>query len=293
MADNVLKKGTKFPVSCVNEVFNAVKGKSSLAVLSQKVPVKFNGNRRFVFSMDGEVNFRGEGELHSAGKVGMTPVDMVPIEVEYGARVTEDFMYAEEDERLEILKDFNAGFSNKLARGLDIGAMHGVNPRTGKTSNLITQHFDKNTTNTVTYDAATCDENIEEAVEKIGDYDVTGIVMAKSFASAMAKLENGAAGRKYPELAWGNQPKEVNGIPTSVNSTVDFGTSKDKAIVGDFANAFKWGYAKDVEMEIIPYGDPDNTGVDLKAEGSVYIRATAYIGWAIMDENAFSRVVVE
>ena len=51
MADNVLKKGTKFPVSCVNEVFNAVKGKSSLAVLSQKVPVKFNGNRRFVFSI--------------------------------------------------------------------------------------------------------------------------------------------------------------------------------------------------------------------------------------------------
>lgn len=291
MAD-VLNKGANFPVQCVNDVFNAVRGKSSLAKLAAKVPVAFNGTRRFTFSMDNEVNFRGENDLHAAGGVTFKPVDMVPIEVEYGARVTEHFMYASEEEKIEILKEFNDGFSVKLARGLDIGAFHGVNPRTGETSNLVTQYFDKGT-KTVPYVAASCDDNVEDAIEKIGDHDVTGIAMAKPFASAMAKLENAQGGKKYPEMAWGGQPKEVNGVPTSVNSTVDYGTSKDMAIVGDFANAFKWGYAKDVKMVVIPYGDPDNTGVDLQAAGQVYIRATAFIGWAIMDENAFARVIAE
>lgn len=291
MAD-VLSKGANFPVQCVNDVFNSVRGKSSLAKLAAKVPVAFNGNRRFTFSMDDEVNFRGEKELHTAGSLSFKPVDMVPIEVEYGARVTEHFMYASEEEKIEILKDFNEGFAAKLARGLDIGAFHGFNPRTGAASALVTQHFDMGE-NTVPYVAASCDNNVEDAIEKIGDYDVTGIAMSKTFATAMAKLENAQGGKKYPELAWGGQPKEVNGVPASVNSTVSFGDSKDMAIVGDFANAFKWGYAKDVSMEVIPYGDPDNTKVDLKAAGQVYIRATAFIGWAIMDEKAFARVITE
>ena len=32
----------------------------------------------------------------------------------------------------------------------------------------------------VDYAAATCDANVEDAIEKIGDYDVTGIAMAKT-----------------------------------------------------------------------------------------------------------------
>ena len=290
MPETVLKKGSKFPVACVNDVFNTVKGKSTLAILAQKVPVKFNGNRRFTFAMDGEVNFKGENDLHSAGKVSMTPVDMVPIEVEYGARVSKDFMHAAEEEKLEILKEFNEGFAGKLARGLDIGAFHGVNPRTGNACAQITQHLDKGT-KTVSYDAAKCDDNVDDAIALIGDYDVTGIAMAKTFSSAMSKLTGPTGAKLYPELKWGGQPKEVNGVPTSVNSTVSYNDSIDEAIVGDFANAIKWGYAKDVEMEVIPYGDPDNTKVDLQAAGQVYIRATAYIGWAIMDENAFARIV--
>ena len=120
---------------------------------------------------------------------------------------------------------------------------------------------------------------------------MTGIAMAKTFSSSLAKLEGPNGGKKYPELAWGGQPKSVNGVPASINSTVSYGESKDMAIVGDFANCFKWGYAKQIPMEVIPYGDPDNTGKDLKGHNQVYIRAEAYIGWAILDEKAFARVV--
>lgn len=289
---NTLSKGTMFPEEIVSDLFNKVKGKSSLAVLSEQIPVAFNGNEIFTFSMDDEVNIVGENDPKPAGSVTVAPVKVVPIKIEYGTRVSDEFMYATKEKKLDVLTAFNVGFSKKVARGLDIMAMHGVNPRTGTESALITHSFDKGT-NTVPYDAATCDDNVEDAIEKIGDYDVTGIAMAKTFASAMGKLENGNGGKLYPELSWGGQPKAINGVPASVNSTVSFGDSKDMAIVGDFANCFKWGYAKKIPMEVIPYGDPDNTGKDLKGHNQVYIRAEVYIGWAILDQDAFARVVDE
>lgn len=287
---NTTSKNNLFPESVVKDLFSKAVGKSSLAKLCAQSPVKFNGNTIFVFSMDDEVALIGENEAKSGGNITFAPVKMVPVKVEYGARVSDEFMYASEEEQLDILTAFNDGFSKKVARGLDIMAMHGVNPRTGTASNLITQYFDKGTL-TVEYHADSPDADIEDAVGKLGDVDVTGLAMAKTFASAMAKLNGPTTGKLYPELAWGGQPESVNGVPTSVNSTVSFGTSKDMAIIGDFENRFKWGYAKEIPLEVIPYGDPDNTGKDLKGHNQVYLRAEAYIGWAILDEKAFCRVV--
>lgn len=287
---SVQNMGTMFPAKCVEQVFNAVRGKSSIVALSEQIPVAFTGSDLFVFQMDQEVALVGESEAKGHGGITVAPAKVVPVKIEYGARVSDEFMNASEEKKLEILKGFNDGFAKKLARGLDIMAMHGVNPRTGEASDLIKYYFDKGT-QTINYAAASCDDNVEDAVEKIGDYDVTGIAMAKTFASAMGKLEGPNGAKLYPELKWGGQPKAVNGVAASVNSTVSFGGSKDMAIVGDFANMFKWGYAKNVKMEVIPYGDPDNTGKDLKGHNQVYIRAEAYIGWAILDENAFARVV--
>ncbi len=75
------------------------------------------------------------------------------------------------------------------------------------------------------------------------------------------------------------------------NLTVTGGTAEaDHAIVGDFENRFKWGYADNIPMEIIQYGDPDGAGRDLKAHNEIRLRAEAYIGWGILDEKAFARV---
>lgn len=75
-----------------------------------------------------------------------------------------------------------------------------------------------------------------------------------------------------------------------VNKTVAVG-NVDQAIVGDFAGSFRWGYAKNIPMEIIQYGDPDNSGNDLKGYNQVYLRAEVYLGWGILDPNAFARII--
>ena len=285
-----LNMSSLFDPELVKELFNRVRGKSSLATLCKKSPVSFVGNKVFTFSMDNEVALTAEGEARSHGGITVAPVKIAPLEVEYGARVSARFMDAAEEEQLDILEAFNEGFSEKLARGIDIMAFHGVNPRTGEASPLITSYFDK-ISQTATYDASAPDNAVDDAIALIGDFDATGIAMAKSLASALGKMRNENGTKMYPDLAWGGNPKEVNGIASSVNSTVSFGDSNDMAIVGDFANCVKWGYAKEVRLEVIPYGDPDNSGKDLAGHGQVYLRATAYVGWGILAEDAFARVV--
>lgn len=88
----------------------------------------------------------------------------------------------------------------------------------------------------------------------------------------------------------GANPGSLNGTACDVNSTVNFNKGTDRAIVGDFARAFKWGYAKELPLEVIPYGDPDNSGRDLKGHNEVYLRTEAYIGFAILDPKAFAAV---
>ena len=61
-------------------------------------------------------------------------------------------------------------------------------------------------------------------------------------------------------------------------------------VIGDFTNAFRWGYAENIPLEIIEYGDPDGQG-DLKRQNQIELRSEAYIGWGILDARSFVRVV--
>lgn len=286
-----LEMSTNFPPKVVAGMFNTVRGKSSLAKLAQQMPVAFTGNSIFTFAMDTDVAIVAESGEKAAGGVTAAPVTIQPIKIEYGARVSDEFMYAAEEDQLNIIENFSEGFARKLARAIDIIGMHGMNPRTLQVSQLVTSYIDDDAA-TVEYDSTSdsADAKVEEAVGKLGAYDATGIALSKGFAADLAKLTaNGV--KLYPELAWGGQPEALNGLACSVNSTVDAG-DVDLAIVGDFS-AFRWGYAKQIPMEVIQYGDPDNTGKDLKGHNQVYLRAEAYIGCAVLDSNAFVCIVAE
>lgn len=297
-----LEKGTLFQPELVGDLINKVKGKSSLALMSQQVPVAFNGNKEFTFTMDKEIDVVAESGAKSHGGVTIAPVTIVPIKVEYGARVSDEFLYAAEEEKINILKAFNDGFATKVARGLDLMALHGVNPRTGAASTVIgTNHFDAKVTQTVGFSTASpdADGNIETAVGQIRDasYGVSGLIMAPAFASSLATTLASVNGpKKYPELAWGGNPDSINGLKTDINTTVyEMSGEVGMAVIGDFATGFKWGYAKKIPLEVIKYGNPDNDAEagDLKGHNQVYIRCELYLGWGILDANAFSRIIAE
>lgn len=287
----VLSKANLFNEQLVNDLFNKVKGKSSLAALSGQEAIPFNGTEQFVFSMDSEIDIVAENGKKSHGGITIDPVTIVPLKVEYGARVSDEFMYASDEVKIDMLTAFNEGFARKLAKGLDLMAIHGINPRSKAASDIIGNNcFEKKVTQSVAYTEADPDTNVETAVGMVqgADGEVNGLAMAPAFATALAKLKvNGV--KQFPELAWGSSPEFVNGLRADVNATVANG-GKNRAIVGDFANAFKWGYAKQIPLEIIQYGDPDGTGKDLKNYNQIYIRCEAYLGWGILAPESFAVV---
>ena len=287
-----ISKGTMFDPELVKDLIKKVKGKSSLAALNDQTPIPFTGTKEFVFSMDNEIDVVAENGKKTEGGISLEPVTIVPIKFEYGARISDEFMIATEEEQLDILTAFNDGFAQKTAKGLDLAAMHGINPRTGTASSVIGEnHFDAKVTQTVDYTSSTPDENLEDAIALVdgSEGDVTGFALSKTFGSAMAKVKaNGI--KQYPEFSFGASPATFSGIPTSVNKTISGGSTKDHGIVGNFQGGFKWGYSKEIPMEIIQYGDPDNSGKDLKGYGQIYIRTELYLGWGILVPEWFARI---
>ncbi len=299
---NIISKGTGlFPEELVKGMVNLVKGKSAIANLCDQTPIAFNGNKEFTFDMDSEIDIVAENGAKSNGGATIGARTIIPFKVEYGTRVSDEFMQENEDFQLNILQTFTEGFAKKLARGLDIMAFHGLNPRTAAASTIIgTNCFDLATVDGATkitrVATETGDANdwMEAAIAAVqgNDWDVNGAAMAPAFRSALAALTLGTDNLqpRFPELAWGSAPSTIKGLPVQVNSTMAFNASKDLAVVGDFQNGFKWGYAKSIPVKVIEFGNPDNdtTLGDLQGHNQVYLRAEAYIGFSILVPAAFA-----
>lgn len=302
MAANV----TVYDPTLVADLISKVKGKSSLALLGQQTPVEFTGNKEFTFTIDSDVDIVAENGAKSHGGVTIDPITIIPVKFEYGARISDEFMIASDEKKVDILTAFNEGFAKKLASGLDMAAMHGINPRSKVISALVSANsFDTKVTNTVTYlgNSSTADANLEAAIALVegGEGDVTGMAISPTVRAALAAMTKQNGEKLYPDFAFGGQPASLGTQALSINKTVQTAVKAtaaataaivDHAIVGDFANMFKWGFGKDITVEVIEYGDPDNSGSDLKGHNQVYLRGEAYLGWAIFDAASFARVIV-
>lgn len=291
-----LKQGTLFQPELVKEVMSKVQGHSTLAKLSTQTPIPFNGTEQFIFNLEGNAQIVGEGEQKQAGLATVKTKVIKPLKFVYQARITDEFKYASEEKQIDFLKHYAEGFAKKMAEAFDIAAIHGLEPK-GKTdaSFKATNSFDGLvTSNVVTYSADKIDDNIDAAVQSVvtAGNEVTGIAMSPVAGQAMSKIKlNNVV--QYPEFRFGQRPDNFFNMDLDLNKTltVTGGTAKtDHAIVGDFKNMFKWGYAENIPMEIIEYGDPDGAGRDLKQYNEICLRAEAYIGWGILDETAFARV---
>lgn len=292
---NTLMTGGNFPPTLVSEMFDTVRGESSLAKLCAQTPIPFNGIKEFVFSMDGEASIVGEGEAKPAGKATIAPKVITPIKFVYQARVSDEFLYATEESQIQTLRHFSDGFAKKIARGFDLAGMHGVNPASMQAASFAaTNSFDGVVENVKAYDADKVDEVLESAIASIrtAEREITGLAVSPTFGGDIAKIKvNGVV--QYPEFRFGQSPDSFYNMALSMNSTVSKAPANadvDHVIVGDFQNAFKWGYAKNIPLEVIQYGDPDGAGRDLKKYNEVCLRAEAYIGWGILDADSFAIV---
>ncbi|MBP3797300.1 MAG: phage major capsid protein [Ruminococcus sp.] len=290
----ITETSTLFKPELVTEIFNKVKGHSSLAKLCGATPIPFAGTDAFIFSMDGEACIVGEGGNKPANEATLKPVTIKPIKFIYQHRITDEFLNIAAEKRLPYMRAFTDGAAKKMARALDIAGFHGVNPYDGQASgNVGDNNFDTAVVKTLTFNASTPDDDIDDAVALIqqDDGETNGVAMSAAFGAALGKMKTSTGAAIYPEYRFGGNPASfAGGIESDVNTTVDFNAGADEAIVGDFKNAFKWGYAENVKFEIITTGDPDGLG-DLKRRNQICLRMETYIGWGILDPDSFARIV--
>lgn len=293
MADT-LKTGTTFSPELVTELMNKVKGYSTLAKLSAQTPIPFNGSQQFVFNLEGNAQIVGEGETKKPGKATIEAKVIRPLKFVYQARITDEFKYCSEAKQVDYLQAFSDGFAKKIAAAFDLAAIHGLEPKSLTDASFKATNSIDGLVNAVEFNAKTqFDDQIDSIVQTVvDDYDVTGLALSPAAGQALAQIKvNGVV--QYPEFRFGQNPDAFYGMASDVNKTLatkGATSENDYVIAGDFQNAFKWGYAENIPLEIIEYGDPDQTGRDLKANNEILLRAESFIGWGVLDANAFARI---
>ena len=135
--------------------------------------------------------------------------------------------------------------------------------------------------------------DIDSLAEAVSDeYDINGIALSKTMANELRKIRVPSTGQRfYPEIPINLQVGNLDGIPAATSGTVNgrlvTPATGILAFLGDF-RLIKWGMVRDIWSEIIEYGDPDNTGKDLKGVNQIAYRTEAMYSYAILDPKGIA-----
>lgn len=279
----------KLPRQVVTELINKAKDSSVIAALSPSSPQSFVDVDHMIFVPSAEAEVVDEGAKKGSYEQTLTPVTGKRIKVVTTTRVSDELKWADEDDRLEIVTNIMSDQNDAIGRALDYVILHAVNPKTGAALSGYTALTSKAKSVTSTGDPV---KDIDALTDELIEYTVNGFALSRSFASELRKIRVPSTGmRLYPEIPLSLNPGAIDGVPASVSGTVNgrlaTEPTKVKAVMGDFS-LIKWGYVRDVWSEVIEFGDPDQTGVDLKANNQVAFRTEALLGYAVLDEGGFA-----
>ena len=88
-----------------------VKGGSVVAALSNSIPMKFGTGHSMTFDI-GEAEYVGEGANKGASTITPTTVTTAPFKFHKTVRWTDEVMYADEDQQLNVVKQGRTAISS-------------------------------------------------------------------------------------------------------------------------------------------------------------------------------------
>lgn len=304
MASSLASSAFSLPKHLASGIWSKATTGSTLAALSGSEPMQFGETQLMTFTTPPKAQFVAEG----AAKAGTDPAfdtkTVSPRKVQVTMRFNEEVQWADEDYQLGVLAALSDSTANALARALDLGVYHAINPLDGKAlSGSPAKVLD--TTNVVELTTATLttpDTVLEAAAGLViaDGFTPNGIALDPAYAWTIATARYSDGRKKYPELGLGVDVSNFEGLRASVSSTVSapeatitggaYASSNPnvKAIVGDFS-VIRWGVQRNIGVEKILYGDPDGLG-DLKGHNQIALRSEVVYGWALMDLDALAVV---
>lgn len=284
----------KLPAEVTRAIINKVGNTSTIAALSPSTPQLFLNEDYVVFNGAAEAEVVAEGQTKSSYEQTASYITGKKFKVQCTTRVTEELKWADEDNRLEIISSIQEDQTKAIARALDYVIYHAIDPKSG--TNL--SGYDALTANAVAVtDSGDDIANVDALADAVNEYEINGVALSRTWASRLRKLRVPATGmRFYPEIPINLAAGTLDGIPAATSTTVDgvkaTTPTKVLGIMGDYS-LIKWGMIRDIWAEVIQYGDPDQTGVDLKAHNQIAYRTEAMFSYAVLDPNAFAVLKAE
>lgn len=286
-------KKLTLPTTVSSYIVQKAQDTSTIARLSPSTPQLFANSETLIFNGNAEAEVVGEGQQKSSYEQTLTSVAATRFKVQTTTRVTSELMWADQDNQLEIIKAIQADQAAAMGRALDYIVYHALNPKSQQQIDSYASQALSATANQLTAkgDAAGDVEALFDAVNQ--RYDVNGLALSRKLTSSLRKIRIPATGmRLFPDISLNlANAGNIDGVPTAVSNTVEGARAatptKVLAFAGDFS-MIKWGMVRDLVASVIPYGDPDQSGVDLAAHNQVAYRTEAVYGVAVIDPSAFA-----
>ena len=280
----------KLPVSVATEIVNKAKDTSTIASLSPSTPQIFSDADYLVFNGKSEAEVVAEGAVKNSYEQTVDSVVAKRFKVQTTTRLSNELQWADDDAKLEIISKIQADQAAAMGRVLDYVVYHAFDPKK-KTTLEGFNALAKTAVGVPATDDRVAD--IDSLAEAVSDeYDINGIALSKTMANELRKIRVPSTGQRfYPEIPISLQVGNLDGIPAATSGTVNgrlvTPATGILAFLGDF-RLIKWGMVRDIWSEIIEYGDPDNTGKDLKGVNQIAYRTEAMYSYAILDPKGIA-----
>ena len=266
---------------------------SVVSALSGQIPMKFGTGHSMTFDI-GEAEFVGEGQNKGASEFTPTTQTVTPYKFHKTVRFTDEVKWADEDHQLQVIDQILAKIQPALARALDYGILHGINPATGAPVAAMSTKL-SDTVNVVdaTADGSYAFLDAADALVLADGFVPSDAALTPAFASRFSQARTDQGVKLYPDFTLGTTVSTLDGHRAAVSRTVSAeGVAATPTnilgFVGDFS-AIQWGIQRNIGLHLIEYGDPDGQG-DLQRNNQIAFRAEVVYGWGIADLNAFAKL---
>ena len=291
--------GITLPKNIAAGLFAKALTGSAVAALSGAEPQQFGEVTHMTLTGAPRAEYVGEGANKAPTNATFGTKVATPHKVQVTMRFNEEVQWADDAYQLGILTTLADQGGLALARALDLGVFHGINPLTGAAvASIVVGDRIATTTNSVELVTATLttpDTVIEAAAGLViaDGYIPDGIAFDPTYSWTVATARYVDGRKKYPELGFGSNITSFEGLKAFSSSTVsglpEAADTKVKAIIGQW-DLLRWGVQKRIPVELIKFGDPDGQG-DLKRTNQIALRLEVVYGWAVMDLDGYAVVV--
>lgn len=278
------------PKEVATVITKRAKDTSTIAALSPSEPQLFLNKDYMVFTGNSEAEVVAEGAQKSSYDETLTSVVGKRFKVQTTTRLSNELQWADDDAKLEIISKIQADQAAAMGRVLDYVVYHAFDPKKRTTLDGFAALAETAVDVPATDDRVADIDSLAEAVSD--EYDINGIALSKTMANELRKIRVPSTGQRfYPEIPINLQVGNLDGIPAATSGTVNGRLVTPEtgilAFLGDF-RLIKWGMVRDIWSEIIEYGDPDNTGKDLKRVNQIAYRTEAMYSYAILDPKGIA-----